>query len=71
MFLLFMTRVCVKVGTAMKTMEADYAVETVTNIVKVIPEIWYSKEEEEEDEKMMSCVISEMDSALATTTVGA
>lgn len=57
-----------KVGKTTKTEGADYAVETVTDIVQVIPEIWYS---EEEDNKSISHSRNEMDTALATTIVGA
>ncbi|KAI3469560.1 hypothetical protein Pfo_026223 [Paulownia fortunei] len=58
----------VLVGRAMKSKEADYALETVTNMVQVIPEIWLN---EEDDGKRISHTRSEMDSILAATIVGA
>ncbi|XP_019181129.1 PREDICTED: uncharacterized protein C24B11.05 [Ipomoea nil] len=51
------------VGTATKTKESDYAMEKVTEMVQVIPEIWFEEE--------VRCSRSEMDSYLATTSVGA
>nr|GMD95099.1 Haloacid dehalogenase-like hydrolase [Ipomoea batatas] len=51
------------VGTATKTKESDYAIEKVTDMVQVIPEIWFGEE--------VRCSRSEMDSYLATTSVGA
>lgn len=57
----------VLVGKTTKIEEADYAVRTVTDIVQIIPEIWCS----EEDNKSISQSRNEMDTALATTIVGA
>lgn len=66
------TLICVyfrvlKVGRTTKTNEADYALEMVTDLVQVVPAIWYTKEEE--DQKITR-TRSEMD-FLATTAVGA
>ncbi|KAH6769890.1 Haloacid dehalogenase-like hydrolase superfamily protein [Perilla frutescens var. hirtella] len=55
----------VLVGRATKSKEADYAIETLINMVQVIPEIWISEEER------ISHTITEMDSMLAPTPVGA
>ncbi|CAN4091343.1 unnamed protein product [Withania somnifera] len=55
----------VLVGRSTKTKEADYALEMVTDLVQVVPAIWYK--EEGEDKKVTR---SEMD-FLATTAVGA
>ncbi|KAL3812637.1 hypothetical protein ACJIZ3_013905 [Penstemon smallii] len=55
------------VGKAIKSKEADYALEVVTNMVQVIPEIWLSGENDERINRTRS----EMDSILATTSVGA
>ncbi|KAL0414525.1 UNVERIFIED_CONTAM: hypothetical protein Sradi_1654200 [Sesamum radiatum] len=60
----------VLVGSAIKSKEADYAMETVTNMVQAIPEIWVFSEEKG-DERMSQKRADQMDSALATTTVGA
>lgn len=57
-----------KVGRSSKTKEADYALEMVSDLVQVVPSIWF-KEEEEKDEKITR-TRSEMD-FLATTAVGA
>lgn len=59
-----------KVGSAIKSKEADYAMETVTNMVQAIPEIWVFSEEKG-DERISQNRADQMDSALATTTVGA
>ncbi|XP_059294302.1 uncharacterized protein LOC132047299 isoform X2 [Lycium ferocissimum] len=56
----------VLVGRATKTKEADYALEMVTDLVQVVPAIWFK---EEEDQKITR-TRSEMD-FLATTAVGA
>ncbi|XP_055813506.1 uncharacterized protein LOC129882997 [Solanum dulcamara] len=58
----------VLVGRSTKTKEADYALEMVTNLVQVVPAIWF-KEEEEKDQKITR-TRSEMDFH-ATTAVGA
>lgn len=55
------------VGTSTKTKECDYVLEKVTDMVHVIPEIWVGKE----DDQKLRYSRSEMDSFLATTTVGA
>lgn len=60
-----------KVGRATKSQEADYAMETVTSILQVIPEIWVGEGEGGGDDKRSSHVRNEMDSALAATIVGA
>ncbi|KAL2229912.1 UNVERIFIED_CONTAM: hypothetical protein Sindi_1585600 [Sesamum indicum] len=60
----------VLVGSAIKSKEADYAMETVTNMVQAIPEIWVFSEEKG-DERISQNRADQMDSALATTTVGA
>ncbi|KAL2463815.1 Haloacid dehalogenase-like hydrolase (HAD) superfamily protein [Forsythia ovata] len=57
----------VLIGRAIKSKEADYALETITNLVQVIPEIWFS----EEDDQRISHPKNEMDSILSATTVGA
>ncbi|KAM3356252.1 hypothetical protein P3S68_022966 [Capsicum galapagoense] len=57
----------VLVGRTTKTNEANYALEMVTDLVQVVPAIWYTKEEE--DQKITR-TRSEMD-FLATTAVGA
>lgn len=56
-----------KVGRATKSKEADYAIERVREMVKVIPEIWLSEEEGGNKKRN----ITEMDSILAPTPVGA
>ncbi|CAI9118504.1 OLC1v1020084C3 [Oldenlandia corymbosa var. corymbosa] len=70
----------VLVGKAAKTKEADYALETVTNLKQVVPEIWYNPEEGKGENKTTTTTTatkrivrsrSEMDAALATTAVGA
>ncbi|XP_057771737.1 uncharacterized protein LOC130991500 [Salvia miltiorrhiza] len=60
----------VLVGRATKSQEADYAIEMVTNMVQVIPEIWMGEGEGggEDDNKRIR---NEMDSVLAATIVGA
>ncbi|XP_073050225.1 phosphate metabolism protein 8-like isoform X2 [Primulina eburnea] len=45
------------VGQAIKSKEADYALETITNMVKLIPEIW----QKEESDKRIVPTRSEMD----------
>jgi putative hydrolase of the HAD superfamily len=57
----------VLVGRAIKSKEADYALETLSNMVQVIPEIWVS----EKDEERIGHSRNDMDSILATTAVGA
>lgn len=61
-----------KVGSAIKSRGADYAVETLTNMVQVIPEIWENEEDENNNnnqKKMISDTRrSEMDSVLSATT---
>ncbi|CAK9186377.1 unnamed protein product [Ilex paraguariensis] len=57
----------VLVGKTVKSKEADYALETVHNLVQVIPEIWFGGE----DEKTLSRTRSEIDSLVTITTVGA
>ncbi|CAN4092977.1 unnamed protein product [Withania somnifera] len=57
----------VLVGRSTKTKEADYALEMVTDLVQVVPAIWYK--EEGEDQKVTP-TRSEMD-FLAITAVGA
>lgn len=58
----------VLVGKATKIKDADYALEAIGDLAKVIPEIWISSED---DDKGSSCTRTEMNSALATTVVGA
>ncbi|KAK4382437.1 hypothetical protein Sango_2870400 [Sesamum angolense] len=60
----------VLVGSAIKSKEADYAMEIVTNMVQSVPEIW-AFSEEKDDERISQNRADQMDSALATTTVGA
>ncbi|KAL0348857.1 UNVERIFIED_CONTAM: hypothetical protein Sangu_1113500 [Sesamum angustifolium] len=60
----------VLVGSAIKSKEADYAMEMVTNMVQSVPEIW-AFTEEKDDERICQNRADQMDSALATTTVGA
>ncbi|XP_049407974.1 uncharacterized protein LOC125871432 [Solanum stenotomum] len=57
----------VLVGRSTKTKEADYALEIVTDLVQVVPAIWFK--EEEKDQKITR-TRSEMD-FVATTAVGA
>ncbi|MCD9560062.1 hypothetical protein HAX54_018494 [Datura stramonium] len=57
----------VLVGRSTKTKEADYAIEMVTDMVQVVPAIWYKKEEEDQN---ITRTRSEMD-FLTTTAVGA
>ncbi|XP_047983795.1 uncharacterized protein LOC125224438 [Salvia hispanica] len=54
----------VLVGRVTKSQEADYAIETVTNMVQMIPEIWVG-----DDDKRISHARNEMDSVYAATTV--
>lgn len=61
----------VKVGKAVKTKEADYALETINNLAKVIPEIWVSKADQGSGDQRISRTKSEIDSVVATTAVGA
>ncbi|KAK4355610.1 hypothetical protein RND71_024581 [Anisodus tanguticus] len=56
----------VLVGRATKTKEADYALEMVTDLVQLVPAIWFKEEEEQK----ITRTRSEMD-FLATTAVGA
>ncbi|XP_027165133.1 uncharacterized protein LOC113765229 [Coffea eugenioides] len=60
----------VLVGKATKIGGADYALETVTNLVQVIPEIWFNNIGEDdgridEDDERIGRTASEMDSAFA------
>ncbi|KZV53165.1 hypothetical protein F511_27499 [Dorcoceras hygrometricum] len=57
----------VLVGQAIKSKDADYALETVTNMVQLIPEIWQN----EESDKMIASTRGEMDLVIAPTAVGA
>lgn len=58
----------VLVGKSMKSKEADYALETVNDMVTVIPEIWLS----EEDHGIINRTKSEVDSSIFTiASVGA
>ncbi|XP_073054381.1 phosphate metabolism protein 8-like isoform X2 [Primulina eburnea] len=50
----------VLVGQAIKSKEADYALETITNMVQLIPEIW----QKEESDKIILSARSEMDLVL-------
>ncbi|XP_042065123.1 uncharacterized protein LOC121808610 isoform X2 [Salvia splendens] len=54
----------VLVGRVTKSEEADYAIETVTNMVQMIPEIWVG-----DDDKRINHARNEMDSVYAATTV--
>lgn len=54
------------VGKSVKTMEADYLVESISNLDKVIPEIWGY-----EEEGIIARTRSEMESMLEATPVGA
>ncbi|KZV53166.1 hypothetical protein F511_27500 [Dorcoceras hygrometricum] len=56
-----------QVGQAIKSKDADYALETVTNMVQLIPEIWQN----EESDKMIASTRGEMDLVIAPTAVGA
>ncbi|KAJ8543241.1 hypothetical protein K7X08_005764 [Anisodus acutangulus] len=56
----------VLVGRATKTKEADYALEMVTDLVQLVPAIWFKEDEEQK----ITRTRSEMD-FLATTAVGA
>ncbi|XP_022138389.1 uncharacterized protein LOC111009574 [Momordica charantia] len=60
----------VLVGKAVKSKEADYAMETVHNLAQAIPEIWVSVESDDDDE-MINRSRSEVDSVLVATAVGA
>lgn len=59
-----------KVGRATKSKEADYAIERVRDMVKVIPEIWLS-EGEDNQRNISHARTDQMDSILAPTPVGA
>ncbi|GMN46661.1 hypothetical protein TIFTF001_015854 [Ficus carica] len=59
------------VGKAVKTKEADYTLETINNLTKVIPEIWVSKVDQDSGDQRISRTKSEIDSVVATTAVGA
>ncbi|KAL8515225.1 hypothetical protein ACS0TY_014077 [Phlomoides rotata] len=62
----------VLVGKSSKSKEADYAIETVPNMVQVIPEIWLSEEEGDgDDDDIISHTKNEMESIFAPTAVGA
>ena len=58
-----------KVGKAVKSKEADYVVEHIHNLAQVIPEIWVGGTGG--GDQRISRTRSEMDAALAATTVGA
>lgn len=58
-----------KVGTTVKSKEADYVLETINNLAQVIPEIWVSGMDG--GDKRISRTKSEIDSILAITAVGA
>ncbi|KAG9157139.1 hypothetical protein Leryth_019090 [Lithospermum erythrorhizon] len=55
----------VLVGRAIKTKEADYAIEDVSNLMQVIPEIWYN----EKNDSRHTRNEMELDSILTTTTI--
>uniref|UniRef100_A0A6N2NLI5 Uncharacterized protein n=1 Tax=Salix viminalis TaxID=40686 RepID=A0A6N2NLI5_SALVM len=57
------------VGKAVKSREADYVVEHIHNLAQVIPEIWVGGTGG--GDQRISRTRSEMDAALAATTVGA
>ncbi|GMY27434.1 hypothetical protein FCV25MIE_22676 [Fagus crenata] len=59
----------VLVGKTVKSKEADYALENVNNLAKVIPEIWVSGMDG--GDQRISRSKSEIDSILAITAVGA
>ncbi|XP_047946620.1 uncharacterized protein LOC125192976 [Salvia hispanica] len=62
----------VLVGRATKSQEADYAIETVREMVKGIPEIWVGEGEGSgDDNKRISHSLNDMDSVYAATTVAA
>ncbi|XP_059649862.1 suppressor of disruption of TFIIS [Cornus florida] len=61
----------VLVGKTVKTEEADYALETVDNLAKEIPEIWFSRLEEGDNETINLSRNQKMDSIVATPTVTA
>ncbi|KAL7105221.1 hypothetical protein ACP275_07G030500 [Erythranthe tilingii] len=64
----------VLVGSAIKSKEADYALEILTNMAQVIPEIWVINEEinaNDSDKKRISHALTEIDSLLSATSVGA
>ncbi|XP_068648876.1 uncharacterized protein C24B11.05-like isoform X2 [Aristolochia californica] len=61
---------CRTVGKAVKSKEADYALENVVDSAQVIPEIWMGGEHKGEDGVIMRAR-SEMGSALAALPVGA
>ncbi|CAH9085816.1 unnamed protein product [Cuscuta epithymum] len=56
------------VGTTSKSKECDYALENIHDLIRVIPEIWFEKEN---DDQKVCCTRSQMGSFLAPTTVGA
>jgi putative hydrolase of the HAD superfamily len=58
-----------KVGKTVKSKEADYALENVNNLAKVVPEIWVSGMDG--GDQRISRSKSEIDSILAITAVGA
>lgn len=59
----------VLVGKSIKSNGADYALETITNMVQIIPEIWVN--DEDDDHRITRTRSDKMDSILETTTVGA
>lgn len=61
------------VGTSTRTRkECDYAVEKISNLMHFIPEIWVgNKDDEHVKEVIPNCTRKEMDSCLASTSVGA
>ncbi|CAJ1977226.1 unnamed protein product [Sphenostylis stenocarpa] len=59
----------VLVGKTVKSKEADYAVEFVSNVAQAIPEIWAN--EMDGDDETMTRTKSELESVLATAVVGA
>ncbi|KAG9456437.1 hypothetical protein H6P81_000945 [Aristolochia fimbriata] len=60
----------VLVGKAVKSKEADYALENMVNLAQVIPEIWMNGEQKGEDGGLKR-TISEIESAVPTPAVGA
>lgn len=62
-----------KVGKTVKSKEADYVVESVHNLVQVIPEIWMNTADSDGDDEMMNRSRNEVDSIhmTAAAAVGA
>ena len=58
-----------QVGKTVKTKDADYASETVNNLAQVVPEIWVNKSDG--GDQRINRSKSEIDSIMATTSVGA